>query len=344
VAKKTTIILCILLAVAVVSVSGCFKTKTKYVCPSGGVVDDPEWCPQKLLKATTTVSNVTTTTSTTSSTTTSLPPEALCDNRVRDSSEIGIDCGGVCNRPCVYTPKSCQRGLKKEYNVSGEIYLDKIDGLRLREGKEYCVVIQSVFDANDNKIKQRKLFFDETIGASADIIEEYDVYGSIVGVAGAYISTSHLNFNGEVLFSESCIDGEENQDEVDVDCGGVCPKCAVKNVSISISRPEVRWYSASRRGQIKDVDFELTNTGDVEIEPRFDVYIYRDIDIFREDYIDATSSVEDPVAPGQTIRGFIRINYYTYTRDEYKVVVSVRDGSWAQVLGSASRFVTFPES
>ena len=344
--KKKTPVVGVLIVIVLAFASGCLKGETKYVCYNGVVLDDPEWCPNPLRKATTTStpeSSETTTSTTTSSSTTTTPAEKLCENRVQDSGEIGIDCGGVCNRPCTYVTSNCTRAKTREYAVGEDTYIDDVMGLHFRGEAEYCVVNRTVIDADDNKIRESKLFFDEKAGAAADLIEEYDVYGNIVGVVGGYISTSYLDSRGNVLIHDSCIDGKRNQDETKVDCGGRCPPCPVKNATLWISKPDTAWYAGSRRGSINDFDFQLTNTGNANITPTFDVKIYKDGHILKKEKFDVKSSIEEPVAPGDAIIGYGQILWYTYTRAEYTVEVLVRDGWDAKVLDSMSKKVTFPD-
>ncbi len=69
---------------------------------------------------------------------------------------------------------------------------------------------------------------------------------------------------GEIVL-ESCSDGILNQDEQDIDCGGVCSVCAPKEVSFSTGRYSGVWNSSVVNGpNFSDLGVtSIINNGDV---------------------------------------------------------------------------------
>lgn len=89
----------------------------------------------------------------------------------------------------------------------------------------------------------------------------------ILGIAG-------LIFWRSFVHEETCTDGRLNQDEEQIDCGGACVSCLIKNRK----EPEVRWARAtSARAGVYDAVAEVRNVNDRVAARRLD-YEFRLID------------------------------------------------------------------
>jgi hypothetical protein len=79
------------------------------------------------------------------------------------------------------------------------------------------------------------------------------LYGLFFSLVFALILIALFN----VLFKEapSCFDGRQNQGETDVDCGGPCLPCALKNIEpLRVSTPEILSLASGRTVILADVE------------------------------------------------------------------------------------------
>ncbi|MFT3770791.1 MAG: hypothetical protein QM820_35660 [Minicystis sp.] len=162
----------------------------------------------------------------------------LCSDGIKDGTETGVDCGGSCGKACLAIPVDGHADVlvgcsPNEYDCQARLLCGGITGLA-------CV-----YQEYDCASGYWGSYFPPD-GASGDsnfnFAVAYDFYGGNYGNICA-CDVSQMSRYGLEVFNEpcgvshwtrvgdgDCVDGVQNRDEEDVDCGGLdcepCPSCS----------------------------------------------------------------------------------------------------------------------
>ncbi|MEQ9077887.1 MAG: hypothetical protein RLP09_28750 [Sandaracinaceae bacterium] len=173
------------------------------------------------------------------------PPEAMCDNSVRDGDETGIDCGGSCpacddGSPCIAAEDCqslvCSRGrclvpsCMDEVRNGDETGADCGGDCPLCPGGETCT-------SNDECLSGRCRGGECAASTCEDGRQngeetDIDCGGSLCPPCGGGLSCTSREDCVSLICADgtctmpACNDRVQNQDETSVDCGGsICPGC-----------------------------------------------------------------------------------------------------------------------
>jgi hypothetical protein len=129
-----------------------------------------------------------------------IPVDLLCSNGKKDPGEEDVDCGGICNKPCI----TCSDKIKNCH--------PQPDGTELCEEGIDCGGPCEPCPTCDDKIKNCHLMSN-----------------------GRTLCETDVDCGGPCDPCPSCFDGKQNQGEEGIDCGGPCEPC----VEPSIENPGI---------------------------------------------------------------------------------------------------------
>ena len=265
-------------------------------------------------------------------------PSASCSDGIQNSDEADVDCGGDCMVRCKYSADHCISGHGYAYKTSsGNIANLTERGLTTKDGLTCCHITAIV--VGYNSVRHEAYYCER----GTDFSEMYDVDGGITGTKGAYIGKRYYDSLGNVVNETSCVDGIKNQGEERADCGGPCKACPRREASLEILKVETSWTDYTildmpSEGSISQISYRLKNTGEVEIDPSFDIYFSKGATTLDEKY--GESGFIWSIKPGETKMEDIWYNLKVTEKGTYTVKVNLRDGSDAEIITTASKQVT----
>lgn len=111
-----------------------------------------------------------------------------------------------------------------------------------------------------------------------------------------------------------------------------------RSAILEINKVDYSWYYYMGSGYITSIDYTVSNTGSVLIEPRFDISIdYGTINVYSEKgtYGGYYASLQPEDSISKTISLYQSVDY----TGEYLVKVYLRDGDDSTILGSANKTI-----